>query len=292
MPRYVVDSMSGDIPSFSKRIGIEPIEKKIQMKEMDGDLQNSIWNAINDYYINSLPSGLLRYHEIATTFYYNLWRNFFKFPVDEIPEHSINAQKHFKIYFSRLSWNKKYELLEFLSKSSPNKKNEFMNCCNKIFTQESSGYRFVNGILIPIVSPEEIKEVTQSTNTPLDSVNTHMNRALELLSDKQNPDARNSIKESISAVESLCQKIVGKDSATLGDALNVIRDKAQIDLPVPLRDALNKIYGYTSSSQGIRHALSDESKLTVDEARFMLISCSAFINYMILKSSDAKIQLK
>lgn len=292
MPSCVVNYMSGDVPSFSKRIGIEPMEKKIQMNEMNSELKNSLWNAINDYYVVFLRVGLLRYDESSTTFYYNLWRNFFKIPIDEIPEHSIHALRDFKIYFSKLTWNKVYELLEFLSKSSPNKKDVFMNCCNKIFVQESSGYRFVNGILTPIVSPEEIKEVTQSTHTPLDSVNTHMIRALELLSDKKNPDPRNSIKESISAVESLCQKIVGRDSATLGDALNVIRDKAQIELPTPLRDALNKIYGYTSSAQGIRHALSDESTLSIDEARFMLISCSAFINYMILKASDAKIQLK
>ena len=119
-----------------------------------------------------------------------------------------------------------------------------------------------------------------------------MNRALELLSDRQNPDPRNSIKESISAVESLCQKIVGRDNATLGDALNVIRSKKQIDLPQSLRDALNKIYGYASSAQGIRHALSDEPTLSADDARFMLVSCSAFINYMIVKASDAGIQLK
>jgi hypothetical protein len=286
--------MSDDISSFSKRLGLEPIEKMIQLKEIDDDLKNSLWNAITTYYLNKLPDHTrLAYTIFAKKFFTELWINFFKIPVDSMNPYPGNIKKDFKkIYYNDLSWHKIYELIEFLPKNNKDEKEEFIKCCNGILARESSGYRFVNGILTPITSPEEIKSIIQSANTPLDSVNTHMKRALELFSDKQNPDPRNSVKESVSAVESLCQKIVGKDNATLGDALNVIGSKEQIHLAKPLRDALNKIYGYTSSSQGIRHALSDEPNLTIDDARFMHISCSAFINYMTIKSSNAGIKLK
>jgi len=44
------------------------------------------------------------------------------------------------------------------------------------------------------------------------------------------------------------------------------------------------LYGYTSDSGGIRHALSDEDVTpTFEDAKFMLVSCSAFINYLKAK---------
>src|SRR5206468_3589043 len=112
----------------------------------------------------------------------------------------------------------------------------FTQYCNQILEKEFSAYRFVGDKITPITSKEEISEINNAINSPLQSVNEHLNRALALLSDRENPDSRNSIKESISAVEAICQKITGKESATLGDALNVIRDKQQIELPQSLRD--------------------------------------------------------
>jgi len=42
------------------------------------------------------------------------------------------------------------------------------------------------------------------------------------MSDRQKPDYRNSIKESVSALEGMCQKILKKDKVTLGDAIGQI----------------------------------------------------------------------
>ena len=48
-----------------------------------------------------------------------------------------------------------------------------------------------------------------------------------------------------------------------------------------LEKSFSSMYGYTSDADGIRHALMDDDNLTNADARFMLISCSAFINYVI-----------
>jgi hypothetical protein len=58
-----------------------------------------------------------------------------------------------------------------------------------------------------------------------------------------------------------------------------------------LNIAFDKLYGFTSSDNGIRHKLLEESKLTFVDARFMLIACSAFINYLVSKAYDANIKL-
>ncbi|MBC8320129.1 MAG: hypothetical protein H8E34_05345 [Bacteroidetes bacterium] len=105
---------------------------------------------------------------------------------------------------------------------------------------------------------------------------------MSLLSDRKNPDYRNSIKESISAIESLCKILVGDNSKTLGKALKELRKKFEI--PPSLLKAFDAIYGYTSSEGGIRHSLlEDDITVGLEEARFMLVACSAFTNYLISK---------
>lgn len=99
------------------------------------------------------------------------------------------------------------------------------------------------------------------------------------MKDRESPDFRNSIKESISAIESLCRELEGNQTAKLGAALNALEKKGV--LHPALKSAFSALYGYTSDAGGIRHALLNESKLTNADARFMLVSCSAFINYVI-----------
>lgn len=51
-----------------------------------------------------------------------------------------------------------------------------------------------------------------------------------------------------------------------------------------LKNAFSNLYGYTSDTGGIRHALSEDNlEVTMEDAKFMLVSCSAFINYLKTK---------
>jgi hypothetical protein len=102
-----------------------------------------------------------------------------------------------------------------------------------------------------------------------------------MLSDRSAPDHRNSIKESISAVESLCKNLTSDPTATLGQALKPLEDKGIIH--PALKSALAKLYGYTSDSGGIRHAMLDEPCLTFSDSKFMLVVCTAFANYLVAK---------
>ena len=49
-----------------------------------------------------------------------------------------------------------------------------------------------------------------------------------------------------------------------------------------LEGAFNKLYGYTSAEQGIRHVLLDRADHNVgmDEAVFMLGACASFASYL------------
>ena len=109
------------------------------------------------------------------------------------------------------------------------------------------------------------------------------------MANRKSPDYRNSIKEAISAVEAICNLITGEKRATLGQALKRIEEK--VSLHPALKNAFSNLYGYTSDAEGIRHALLDEPNLGFEEAKFMLVSCSAFINYLISKASKAGIKI-
>ena len=89
------------------------------------------------------------------------------------------------------------------------------------------------------------------------------------MSDRDNPDYRNSIKESISAVESLCIKIVGNKMRSFQLLLDEIVKKVQLDRD--LQQGFQKIYSWSSDKEGIRHALMDDPNLSFDDAKFMLV---------------------
>ena len=94
-------------------------------------------------------------------------------------------------------------------------------------------------------------------------VNTHLRRSLELLSDRNSPDYRNSIKESISGVESLVAATVNKGKGTLGQLIKKLED--EIGLHPALKTAFSNLYGYTSDEGGIRHALTVKITTSVDK---------------------------
>ena len=123
--------------------------------------------------------------------------------------------------------------------------------------------------------------------SPFARAKTHISTAISKLSDRQQPNYRNSIKESISAVESVVRVICDDEKATLGKALKKIDVK--VNIHPALKDAFSKIYGYTSDENGIRHALSDESDLDSEDAVSILAACSAFINYIIVKAQKADV---
>jgi hypothetical protein len=249
---------------FSQRHGHSPVKNAIQIDSMDDALRNSLWNVLQVVVWDSHKSG----SSYSYTSHSNLfdllrayWRDYFKTPVDQIPQYIQDSVKILRDYFFQCSWYEAYDFIEFSSQLLGKSREKFISLCNKVLEREVSGYRLIDCKITPITSPVELQAVEESIANTAGNVgaNTHLRRALELLSDRQNPDYRNSIKESISAVESVVQAIAGDSSATLGAALKAISEQT------PIHPALNKslssLYGYTSDSGGIRHALLDEPNL-------------------------------
>ena len=85
---------------------------------------------------------------------------------------------------------------------------------NHHFKRLNFAYRIVNKEIVEITSEEEIKEIETTLSTSKDNIKIHLNNALELYSKRPVADYRNSIKESISAVEAISRNITGENVDT------------------------------------------------------------------------------
>lgn len=277
---------------FSERIGKRKPKVEIQIDSMDKELKNSLWNIISLSIIDNLKSRDWLHQTSYERLIQSIWFSFFKEPLDNIPNNTSRIASEIRTRFFSWDYLDTYDFLDFLSTMRDEfDVEEFIHSCNFILKRELAGYRFVNGKLAPITSEQEINEIEKAINLTsennLKGVNIHLNEALNKLSDKKYPDYRNSIKESISAVESLCQQITNDPKAELGKALKMLKDKFQIH--GALEKGFKSIYGYTSDGDGIRHAMMEESNLDQEDALFMIISCSAFINYLIAKAIKSEL---
>jgi len=92
-------------------------------------------------------------------------------------------------------------------------------------------------------------------------------------------------KESVSTVETICRIVTGEN--TLEKSLKKL-EKSRVYINLQLKNAIEKLYScFNDKETGIRHALLEDSFTpTFDEAKFMLVSCSAFVNYLKSKISS------
>ncbi len=258
---------------------------------MDVDLRNGLWNAV---YMSFLDDDDYRNHGQQWTWAKHVWVLYLKRPLQDLPQDWTDVTEAFRKYFlDDARWNQCYDFIEVLAQIEADvaAKKKFIDLCTIFLESEASAFRFVGNRITKITSEQEIKGIEEAltVSEPISDVKRHLAASLELLSDRKSPKYRNSIKESISAVEAMCRLIVGSSNADLSEALKEI--EKHIEFHGALKTALIKLYAYTSDAEGIRHALSEEPTLDFEDAKFMLVTCSAFINYLIVKADKAAIPL-
>lgn len=272
--------------SFSDRMGITSSVKEIQLESMDRDLRTRLWNVVYSFFIEDLL-----YENYNEEFIILLWHSYFKERVSKIPSiyNKIKIESKIDFVFTYRRWYDVFNVIEFIANSSYliNNRNSFTKAINLVLEQEFSAYRFIDLKFVRISSKTEIDTINNSlkgTEEISDGSYKHLKTAINFLSDRENPSYRNSIKESISAVESIARSLTGEK--TLGKALAQLEQKG-LQINSQLKEAFNKLYAYTNSpDNGVRHAIMEEVKEPdFEDAKYMLVSCSAFINYLIGKQA-------
>ncbi len=263
---------------FSERKGYVDTNVTLQAEGINDDLRNSLWNVL-DQQIWSAIGFLGWYHDREPrirSFSKNLWFHYFKKPVDSRPGLEPQILSAIREYFFNCPWYEVYDFIEFIVSERDTR---LQDSIRQILERELSGFRLISGRFVDITDEQEVQVLEEVlSDTEYEPVTLHLKRALELLTDRKSPDYRNSIKESISAVESMAKIITGNPKATLGSALRELESKGQIHQA--LKDGFSKLYGYTSDEGGVRHAMLEESNLSSADAKYFLLSCTSFVNYL------------
>lgn len=268
------------MPTFSQRYGY--VAKPMQHESMTIELRNRIWNI---------------YKGEVSTDYFKYRENYLEEILDhfgllyEVIENGTDVNtnlKRLRKWYEAAEWYEVYDFIEvYLNYLTGAELIDARDCFNIILQQENAGYRISGTCVIPITSGEELACVEKAQSSPYYNVNTHIKKATELFSNRPTPDYENSIKESISAVEALCCIIVDNKKATLGQALKKIEDQG-ITIHPAFISGISSLYGYASDEGGIRHGSIDFTGANSEDAKYMLVSCSAFVNYLIEKWEKVK----
>ena len=266
---------------FSERIGVTKRPEQLELKSMSTALRVSLWNLLVTKFEGHWRSAL-------KLIYYHLLKK----PIDDVRYTDSGCQEQFRKEFELCEWHIAYDIVEFIAQNFHNiipyqdnsESIRFDRTLNFLLGREFSGYRMVGGELAPITNAEEVSSIETALGSPtrFGGAKEHIRKALSLLGKKPDPDYENSIKESISAVESICKVLSASESGGIEKALSELEKKAYIH--PAMKSAFCKLYGYTSDEEGIRHAILEGQNVGFAEAQFMLVTCSAFINFVIEKS--------
>lgn len=270
---------------FSERKGIKHFSDIVQTKDLNERTRNKLYTASKEIFdlINKNPN---KYGDYFVEYVYE---ELFSLTKRDIPNYfGYEYSKIFEIIYGIFQKENYIEVFTFIegiinaytyidniSHSRFNCRKYYIQLVSAIFNTENVNYRIIGGKVTDIVNEEQIKCLEKTLNNPYNVVSEHYAKAIEQLYSVKDFD--NSIKESISSVEAMCQIITKNGKATLGDALKLLKNK----IHPAMESAFQKLYGYTSDANGIRHSNGlGEGNSTFEEAKYMLISCSAFVNYL------------
>lgn len=290
---------------FSDRNAIKPENTEIQLKNFDQRTRIQLQNMISNQYADIMGHMSYRNSDV---------QEFFKYVIGTVYSQPIDARKYYddkiiqqigntilndsyddvltliealiQYWDDYLTKRIGYEYYDIYSKTYNSE--SIFEASNRCFEKEYVGYRFVDRVIVPISNEHEIETIQEALSIEYQPVYDHISKANKLLADREKPDYENSIKESISAVEAICEIITetkGKE-ATLGNMLKKLEENG-VEIHKGLKSAFNILYGYTSDANGIRHAgdIGGPSS-TFEEAKFMLIACCAFVNYLTAICAD------
>ncbi len=280
---------------FSERCGYAGPRDALQYECMDDALRIGIYNVLysflGEYSRNSNQEDICK----------RIWSELWHFSLSQFPPRYLFYSKLESVITQNI-WFETYDLIEFVAQWFKKKYHMsakfnydtannsvcdvslkyYSQVINEVLEREKSGYRLIDGYIEALTNDEEISELEDNLRLPdrFSGAKTHITSALEHFSKRPEADYRNTIKEAILAVESAAKVIAEDDKATLAQALDKLAK--EYDTHPALIEGWKKIYGFSSDRDGIRHALTkDETGADFALAKFLLVSCSAFVNYLV-----------
>lgn len=282
----------GCMASFSERQGLKETRSLVQRDDLDVETRLALWNTIVPLaeIFDSYRQSNHMEDAIEESLLMSLWLRDFQRARDE-RRASGTVWGLVKGRVLDGEWNEAMDVTESIVKYIGNVdssraeriRTAFVEALNRTFEKFIVAYRFIGHEITPIDTSAEADAVNAALSdaSPVAGAHHALGRAVELLADRTSPDYPNSIKESISAVEAVVKKVTGE--GTLGAGLKKLEDSG-LGIHPALREAWSKMYGWTSDQDGIRHAGIDAASADQALAKYALVTCSAFVSYLVEES--------
>lgn len=278
--------------TFGQRHGHSAIPKRLKLRELSKDARTGIWNV----FCRNVPvrSDIDRvrwdgepsvWFEILLDVHENLFRE----RVDSFDLRKMWARMD-RIVSQGHYW-RIFDLVQAILRhpSCPDVfKSSMVDCFVKGQLAYSISFSNVPTIM-PITNEQTSGAIMGALDDMKESGLLGGIRHLEAASGRINKDDHaGAVRESIHAVESVARTLDPKSSKTLAPALKALEKRHS--LHPALKAAMNKLYGYTSDEQGIRHALLEKGEADVgsEEAVFMFGACAVFCGYLASKGAESK----
>jgi len=248
-------------------------------------------------------------------FLFKIWSEIINKDVQEIKLLSINdfgfivlekALKLFKDEYYKLPWFKVYDAIELitflLQKEMENILNDpvlsihrlkiinfynsWLEDINSALKRNFAPYRLLKeGLVVPITNETEIKTIEEALKKSYGKfapVYEHLKKSIKFFSHRENPDYENTIKEAVSALESLANILLNRK----GRSLTALHQKlaSEFNLPKFVELQIKELYNWASNSP-IRHGTGEKPNVIgQEEAYLILVQTSALINYLLSKA--------
>ncbi len=216
-------------------------------------------------------------------------------PWDYDKESAWGALTH---HIKECKWTEFYDFIELVGAllikkeadafiDSPDHFKNYQTRVNALFQEDNIGWSLNDKSELYRQVPKSLAKRIASTEKSLEdrfsAARVHFQKALQYL--HQHPiDEANSIKETVSALESVARVLFPK-AATLGTAIKLMRKDSRYS--GHLVDALEKLYVYSNSTPLVRHGHPETGTPSLEEAELALFVGVAFIRYLIATDERA-----
>jgi len=275
---------------FSKRYSLTPTPKGLIHEVVPATARNGFCSLIvecTNFFKEKYQLGQ-RYQKL----YFDICKYLRVLPSTEEPELSHKEELyHNKLneLLAKCEWWQFYDICEIILGFliNDNRRESFSKRINILFKEEHLGYELRNG-KIEKISSVYIDTKIQETRyllkeTEFKSADELFEKAIKALNVRPKTDSENCIKDAVASVEAV-GKIIRKDKNARID--NIIKDAIQNEIiPRLLGDPIIKLYAYRGNEPAVAHGGIEPSKVTADEAEFVLAMSAAIIIYLVKKRS-------
>jgi AbiJ N-terminal domain 4 len=274
--------------TFEQAQGLAPLPRQLALGEISQEFRAILWSRLNKIFEEHSERtfhGVGYFRKPWSTILNDL-RVYRYHRLDPFPENRRDAIAEVSEVIAQGTWSDVLGWLEFVLKH-PACPSQFVQEVDAIMAYCHLAYRVFDRVVICPVGSGPERETIARAFADLHSAEFHGARdhLSKAASELTAGNFAGSIRESINAVESVARTL--EPDGKLSKALEKLERSAKIH--PAMKAGFDKLYGYTSDEQGIRHAHLNEPSAKPDEtdALFMIGACAAFVSYLINKARAA-----